>query len=542
MNSEEGIFSMIKRIALISTMAASLLAGVAMNASAEEPRKGGTINFVAPYGSSFGTLDNQATTATQDEFPTKALHRRLYAWDGTANKPQLDLATEVSASEDGLTYTFKLRQDAFFHNDKQMTADDIIYSYKRAMTPGKAYTGARYVSNIKGADAYSEGKAQEIEGLKKVDDFTLEITLNEALNPGFIFMQPSTVIYPDGEADKDSFKSNPIGLGPYKFSEYVPGSRLTVVKWDKFYLKDKPYADKINIMLMGEAAARDVAFRNKEVDVSVLGPAQYVTYKTDPELSKNILEVAEVYTRAMGFNTDVKPLQDKRVRQAINYAIDSDLIIKRLAKDKAYRAVSWLPLSSPAFDKDAKAYPYDPEKAKALLAEAGYPDGFEFEVTATQNESYGLTIAEAIIPMLAKVGIKLKTKPVEAAVLSEVVPGGDFQSFLWSLESGPDPLTALQCFYSKTPQSSCNYTKFNNAEFDKLYEAAQQTKSEDERNELLRKANNILQDEAPFWFFNYNKAVIAYQPWLHGLQPNSAELAIQSYEELWVDDSVPAGR
>jgi peptide/nickel transport system substrate-binding protein len=314
------------------------------------------------------------------------------------------------------------------------------------------------------------------------------------------------------------------------------------VKWDKFYLKDKPYADKINIMLMGEAAARDVAFRNKEVDVSVLGPAQYVTYKADPELSKNILEVAEVYTRAMGFNTDVKPLQDKRVRQAINYAIDSDLIIKRLAKDKAYRAVSWLPLSSPAFDKDAKAYPYDPEKAKALLAEAGYPDGFEFEVTATQNESYGLTIAEAIIPMLAKVGIKLKTKPVEAAVLSEVVPGGDFQSFLWSLESGPDPLTALQCFYSKTPQSSCNYTKFNNAEFDKLYEAAQQTKSEEERNELLRKANNILQDEAPFWFFNYNKAVIAYQPWLHGLQPNSAELAIQSYEELWVDDSVPAGR
>lgn len=533
---------MIKRIALISTMAASLLAGVAMSASAEEPRKGGTINFVAPYGSSFGTLDSQATTATQDEFPTKALHRRLYAWDGTANKPQLDLATEVSASEDGLTHTFKLRQDAFFHNDKQMTADDIIYSYKRAMTPGKAYPAARYISNIKGADAYSEGKTQEIEGLKKVDDFTLEITLNEALNPGFIFMQSSTVIYPDGEADKDSFKSNPVGLGPYKFSEYVPGSRLTVVKWDKFYLKDKPYADKINIMLMGEAAARDVAFRNKEVDVSVLGPAQYVTYKADPELSKNILEVAEVYTRVMGFNADVKPLQDKRVRQAINYAIDSDLIIKRLAKDKAYRAVSWLPLSSPAFDKEAQPYPYDPEKAKALLAEAGYPDGFEFEVTATQNESYGLTIAEAIIPMLAKVGIKLKTKPVEAAVLSEVVPGGDFQSFLWSLGSGPDPLTALQCFYSKTPQSSCNYTKFNNAEFDKLYEAAQQTKSDDERNDLLRKANNILQDEAPYWFFNYNKAVIAYQPWLHGLQPNSAELAIQSYEELWVDDSVPAGR
>ncbi|MDA4629761.1 ABC transporter substrate-binding protein, partial [Escherichia coli] len=149
-----------------------------------------------------------------------------------------------------------------------------------------------------------------------------------------------------------------------------------------------------------EASARDVAFRNKEVDVSVLGPAQYVAYKNDPELSKNILEVAEVYTRLVGFNVDFKPFQDKRVRQAINYAIDSDLIIKRLGKDKAYRAVSWLPLSSPAFDKAAKPYPYDPEKAKALLKEAGYPDGFEFELTATQNESWGLTIVEAIIPML----------------------------------------------------------------------------------------------------------------------------------------------
>ncbi len=117
-------------------------------------------------------------------------------------------------------------------------------------------------------------------------------------------------------------------------------------------------------MIMGDAAARDVAFRNKEIDVAVLGPAQYTAYLADPELAKNMVEVAEVYTRAVGFNPDFKPFQDKRVRQAINYAIDSDLIIKRLVKDKAYRAVGWLPNSSPAFDKDAKPYPYDPEKRK----------------------------------------------------------------------------------------------------------------------------------------------------------------------------------
>ena len=124
----------------------------------------------------------------------------------------------------------------------------------------------------------------------------------------------------------------------------------------KIILPGKPYADKVSIAIMGEAASRDVAFRNKEIDASILGPAQYVAYQADPDLSKGLLEVAEVYTRNMGMNPKFKPFADKRVRQAINYAIDSDLIIKRLVKGKAYRATSWLPLSSPAYDKNLKPY------------------------------------------------------------------------------------------------------------------------------------------------------------------------------------------
>ena len=531
-----------KKFALVAALTSALLAGVAQIATAQEPRAGGTINFVAPYGSSFSNLDIHTSPQTQDEFYAKAIHRSLYDWDANANKPVLELATEVAVSDDKLTYTYKLRQDAFFHHGKQMTADDIIWSFTRMMDPAKAYPPARYVSNIKGADDYAAGKATEISGLKKIDDFTLEMTLTAPIDPSFMFSRNNTAIYPADEGGKDSFLSHPIGLGPYKFGEYVPGSRLTVEKFDKYYAKGMPYADKVNIMIMEDSAARDVAFRNKEIDVSVLGPTQYQTYKNDPELAKGILEVAEVYTRYVGFNPDFEPFKDKRVRQAINYAIDADLIIKRLGKDKAYRASGWLPISSPAFDKDAKPYPYDPEKAKALLAEAGYADGFEFELTATQNESWGLTIVEAIIPMLDKVGIKVKAKPVESSVLSETVPAGTFQAFMWSSETGPDPLTVLQCFHSKTAQSSCNYQKFANAEFDKLFDAATHAKTEEEKNDLLRQANNLLQEEAPVWFFNYNKAVMAYQPWLHGLQPNSAELAIQSYEKLWVDETVPAGR
>ena len=134
------------------------------------------------------------------------------------------------------------------------------------------------------------------------------------------------------------------------------------------------------------------------------GPAQYVAYQADADLKGTIVEVAEVFTRHMGMNPTFKPFSDKRVRQAINHAIDTDLIINKLVKGKAYRATSWLPLTSPLYDKTMKPYAFDPAKAKQLLADAGYPKGFEFEWTTSQNESWGLPIVEAVIPMLDKGG------------------------------------------------------------------------------------------------------------------------------------------
>lgn len=168
----------------------------------------------------------------------------------------------------------------------------------------------------------------------------------------------------------------------------MPGSRLVTEKWEKFYRPGKPDLNRYVIQIMSEAAARDIAFRNKEVDTSILGPVQYVAYGRDPALSKHILEVAEVFTRAMTMHNEKKPFDDKRVRQAINYAINAKLIIERLARNKAYQATSWLPSTVPGYDSGLQSYAYDPAKAKALLAEAGYPDGFEFEWTTSQNESW----------------------------------------------------------------------------------------------------------------------------------------------------------
>jgi len=530
------------RILVWSALAAFALLGVGIADAqqAQAPRKGGTIRMTGPYAASFGSLDPHVTPRAQDQIVNQAIHRPLYTWDTANNKLALELATDVKTSADGFTYTYKLRNDVYFHNGRKMTADDIIWSYTRIMDGAKGYPGARYIRVIKGATEVEKGAAKEISGLKKIDDSTLEITLTDRVEPGYYLFAGTTAILPREEVEKGNFAANPVGLGPFKFKEHIPGSRVVAERFDKFYKPGKPYADKVEVLLMAEAAARDVAFRNKEIDTSILGPAQYVAYRADPELSKGILEVAEMFTRSIIFNHDVKPFGDKRVRQAINYAIDTDLIIKRLVKDKAYRATSWLPPSSEAFDKTVKPYPFDQAKAKKLLAEAGLPNGFEWELTTSQNESWGLPIVEAIIPMLAKVGIKVKPKLVEATVLTEILMKGDHDSLIISSLTGPDSLAVLRAFYSKTPRTAGHYTNYSNPEFDKLLDAAAQEGDTGKRNDLLRQANNLLFDDAPVWFFNYNKAVLAYQPWIHGLQANPTEITHQYPEDVWVDTRSPA--
>ena len=142
--------------------------------------------------------------------------------------------------------------------------------------------------------------------------------------------------------------------------------------------------------------------------------------------------------------------------------------------------------------------------------------------------------------MLARVGINVKVKQMETAVLVDTMRKGEYQAYIISSQTGPDPLAALKCFHSSTPVAACGQHRFRNAEFDKLIDEAGQTTDPAKLTELLRKADGIVYDEAPIWFFNYNKAVLAYQPWVKGLQANATELTHQYPELIWVTEQSPA--
>ena len=221
---------------------------------------------------------------------------------------------------------------------------------------------------------------------------------------------------------------------------------------------------------MPEATTRELEFDSKRLDMMVLTDIQYKKYTRIPTYKKNLVEVAELYTRHVGFNLSYGPLKNKKVRKAINYAIDKETIIKKLLNNKAYPAIGVLPTSIAGFNKNLKGYEYNPKKAKELLKEAGYPNGFTVEIlTKSGPPAWGLPTVEAAMTYLSKVGITLKPKLVEGGTLGEEVGNRNFQMYIWSVGGFPNPLNYLYTyFYSKNIGPAGNFCGYSNPEVDRL--------------------------------------------------------------------------
>jgi len=508
------------------------------------PRAGGTFSYVAPHGDSVSSLDPSRSTRTQDYMIALGLHCTLYRWDSEQKKPVPDLAERIEPipGDGPPRYRVTLRPNAKFHNGRAVTADDVIYSYTRTMAPGKGYSGVRYINAIVGAADVAAGKTEQISGLRKVDDHTLEVTMTENIDPGYLLFWPATAILPQEElaARGERFSAQPVGCGPFELAELVRGSRVVLKRFGDYYIAGRPYLDRVVYHIMGEVAPRDLAFRAGQLDATTVEAAQIVAYRKDPALRDYLLESVSEYTRHMGFHPDVKPLQDKRVRQAINMAVDRQLVIDKLLRGQALLATAWLPSSSQAFDDTLAPYPYDPERAKELMKEAGYENGFELEVLTNNNSAYGIAVVEAITPYLKAIGITLKPKVVENAIAVEAMfHTGKFESYMWSFSSGPDPYVASRRYLSTSARSEGNAIAYANPDYDAAIQAAGQATTEDERIAQLRRANRILFEDAPMWFFNYNLGVIAYKPWVHGLQANAVEITYQYPDLIWVDERSP---
>ena len=209
-------------------VAAIAVIGVGTANAQQTPRKGGALRMTAPYAASFGSLDPHVTPRAQDDIVGKALQRSLYNWNTAANKLELELAKSVSVSADGLTYTYKLRDDAFFHNGRKMTADDVIFSFERQMDAENPYN--QYVEGASWEYFNGMSMPDLIESIEKVDDMTVKFKLKRAEAPfvanlAMDFASIMSKEYADKLAESGAMSDlnqKPVGTGPYQFVAYQP--------------------------------------------------------------------------------------------------------------------------------------------------------------------------------------------------------------------------------------------------------------------------------------------------------------------------------
>ena len=383
------------------------------------------------------------------------------------------VASEHEISEDGLTYTFTLRDGVVFHNGEEVTIDDVLYSFETcaATTTSTAVAGA--LSDIQDITA---------------DGNRIIITLPSA-NSSFLSTVSSVTIVPE---DYTQQAVSPVGTGPFMFDSYSPQDRVVFVRNDDYY-GEKPALAKVTCKIYDDANALFTA-----LDSGALDMAFHLTVDQVNSLSNgyNVLEGEMNLVQALYLNNARAPFDDERVRQALCYAIDIDTLLD-LTEDGhgAKLGSSVYPSFQKYFDESlVDAYPYDPAKAAELLKEAG-AEGLTFSIKVPGNYTPHVDTANVIVEMLSMAGINAVIEKVEWNTwLSDVYQGRDFDATVIGFDAAylsPDAL--LQRWVS---DDSSNMISYSNAGYDEAISKAQSTTDDEEQVEAYKEAQKILSDTA----------------------------------------------
>ena len=425
-----------KRILLLLGMAALLTQGMA--------QQGGRI--VVSFKDDVSTLDPAVGYDWQNWSIIKSLFDGLmdYAPGTTDLVPHL--AERFDVSEDGLTYTFYLRSGVKFHNGRELVADDVVYSFRRVFDPATQSPGSGFFTGIVGAEAFMADPSGDLPGVVALDPTTVQFTLTApdasflhklALN--FAHVVPQEAVELAGE----DFGHNPVGTGAFRMAEWVLGQRLVLERFDEYFEEGLPYLDEI---VFEVGVDPNVAFlRLQRGEVDILGDgipsARFTETMADAALAELVATGDQLQTGYLTINTTIAPFDDVRVRQALNMAINKDRIV-RIINNRADPATQILPPLMPGHDPEYAGYPYDPEAARALLAEAGLADGFDTELYA-YNVAPNDRIAQAIQQDLAEIGVRAEVRALAQSVVIETASAGE-APLVWSggmawIADYPDP-------------------------------------------------------------------------------------------------------
>ena len=437
------------------------------------------------------------------------------------------LAKDWEVNEEGTVWTFHLREGAKFHNGDEVTAEDVVYSYTRLLDPDTKSERAWLFERVKGAKKFQEGEADQVAGLEATGDYTVKIKLSEPFAPflSMLGMSNAVVVPEDVVKEKgEDFAQNPVGAGPFEFVSWKHDSKVVLKKNEDYYEEGKPYLDEVvyRVITEGTSALPEYEQGNVyQMDSDI--PQGQIEKVMDPEgeFADEYRKVDRLGTYYIGFNTQKEPFTNKKVRQALNYAVNKQMIAEVIRNGTVNPARSILPPGMPGYNPDLEGYPYDIEKAKELLKEAGYEDGLPGTYELAYNTSKAhQRVAEAIQSNLKKIGVDVKIVNMEWGSYISKVDNGNTQMFrLGWIADYPDPDNFLRVlFHSDNAGPGGNGAFYKNSEVDKMLEKAVKMSPGQERLDLYQKIEKQIMNDAPWIPVYYYSTPVLVKPFVHNYE------------------------
>jgi oligopeptide transport system substrate-binding protein len=488
-----------------------------------EPHHGGT--YRRPLGNDPASLDPANITDFYAVAVANQIFDSLVEFDAHLNVIPA-LAQSWSASRDGLVWTFNLRQGILFHNGREVVAEDVVYSLSRLLDPMVDSPRSWFLDTIRGASEFQSGTTKHLEGIKAVDRYTVQFVLSEPFAPFIsILGLPHTSVVPREEIERlgSGFASAPVGTGAFRLVRWERGREI-IIEANERYFKSRPALDRIQFRIFPGEMQSDMlhAFQHGELEESPIPPQNRKELLESGKYT--VIRKPMLSIRLLGFNLDRPPFDQREVRQAFSYAIDKVRMNQEIQGDRYAVAQGILPPGMPGYNPEVQGYGYQLDKAKALLVQAGHPEGKDLvpvTLASTSRSSEVRQESQFVHNYLAAIGVQVDLKEFEDwPTFRKALELGELQMFRYARYADyPDPDNFLYPLFHS--QSQTNYFQYRNPTVDDLLDKARRETNDLRRVKLYREAEQIIVKDAPALMLLHHVYEGMFQPYVEGIEVNA---------------------
>jgi glutathione transport system substrate-binding protein len=473
--------------------------------------EGGTLRY--GLSSEPSSIEPVKAVGTVQRVLKESIYRGLLGFD-TKGKHTYELAKAIDVSDDNLTYTVKLR-DAKFHNGDSVTAQDVAYTFNRILDKNSGASFRQELSVIKSIDV--------------LDDKTVVFHLSEVCAPFMDYLAlPESAIVSESftKAHGGKLDAEALGAGPFKFVSWTKGQNMIVEKFSDYYKPGRPYLDKIEFVFFSDDDARSNALVTGEVDM-----IDYVAWKDIPtlQMDKSLkLDEAKGPVMILSFNTNTKPLNDARVRRAIGYAINRENVINMAFNGQGIPAYGFiLPEGGIGYDASLNNYfSYDVEKAKQLLADAGYANGFSCTLLASSQYSMHQQTAISVQNDLKQIGINVTLDLPDWATRMSKVGDKEYDMFVNAMSGDYNDPDWLSNYIQSGIHTFNKSADFANQDIDRLLQEGRITLDPTGRDSIYKELSNVVLEQSPHVFINWRSQTTGMRVAIEGYASRPGNLVL----------------